>query len=210
MKNMLLGIFDALIGALRHMRNSIEPATDADEEGNEKTPVRRAEAVEARVLEDHEVRAPFVFFLALVIGAIAGMVFSYNLLSHMIVNQAERIGSQRESIAILEKESLRFRESEASYREELLAIRKKLAEAECRPNQGGTSSRGKSSARSSNPAVHAEANGTAFPEYGGNSSALPGAAAKQPNAAQKSSTCNIGSGSPDKGIVRCLDELKQK
>ncbi len=209
-----LAIIEALIGILQRMKDRLSSSAETDEKDDK----RKGHAeVEAATVEEAPKKAParivFVFVLALLIGGFAGMVFSFTLFAKMIVNQAERIDAQRDNISILEKENARAQEAEANYRNDLTETQKKLDETERNLNLSIAAARNKFNARRSGPSVsmdRTEAKGTAFPEYLGNSSALPGAMAKQQGAAQKSRTCEVEVGNTDKDMARCLDELKRK
>jgi len=133
------------------------------------------------------VHSVLLYLLVLIIGSIAGMVFSFVLFSTMVSNQAHKIDDQRDEISQLEKQNSRLLESEANYRKENKEYRQRLDELEALE-------------ASRNPAV-------AVPEPAGNPG-LP-ARAKTP-VARKTGTCNLDAGNVDNNLTRCVDEFNRK
>lgn len=93
----------------------------------EPPPIAEApKAVEPR----SKVRSFFLYLLALIVGGIAGMTFSFALLSKIIANQAEKIVDQRDEIAGIEAQLSRTMQAETKYRLESMESKKKLNAAE--------------------------------------------------------------------------------
>jgi hypothetical protein len=128
------------------------------------------------------VRSLFIYLLVLVVGIIAGMIFSFALLSNMVINQAHKIGDQRDEISQLEKQYSRVLESEAKYRN-------KLTETESQLNQLT-----RKTEKEAEPAEPVTA---------------PAAATEKAGAARKTANCSLESGSPDK-LAKCLEEFNRK
>lgn len=175
-----------------HPRDAHTP----DERTGDEAPVSRkrsdkpapAEAVKA-VAPRSAVRNLFLYLLALIVGGIAGMGFSFALLSTMLSNQAQKIGDQRDEIAQMETQLARIRQSETKYRLENVEYQKRLGEIEKRLNSV-----------MQNPGGNAPS-----AESGSN----PGAPAKSPMSS-KTGKCTLEPGKIGDNLSRCLDEFNRK
>ncbi len=137
------------------------------------------------------VRSFFVYLLVLIIGGIAGMTFSFALLSKMITNQAEKIGDQRDEIAQMENQLSRVQQAEAKYRLENMEYQKKLSEVE---NQ-------------LNSTIQKPVGNTPPTTSGGNPTAP---AAVKPPVSRKTGDCTLESGKIGDNLSRCIDEFNRK
>lgn len=136
-------IFDAGRGLLQRLRNRGTPPAEErgadkrqDEKSREPRATRKKEEPPASVEQPQTVaprspvRSVFLYLLVLILGTIAGMTFSFALLSKIITNQAEKIGDQRDEIAKIETEHSNTLLSEAKYRLESMESKKRLSEVE--------------------------------------------------------------------------------
>jgi len=135
------------------------------------------------------VRSFFLYLLVLIVGGIAGMTFSFALLSKMIANQAQRISDQRDEIAQVETQLSRVQEAEAKSRLEGLEYQKKLAAAE---------SRLQSLANDMEKAKPAQSSG--------NNPVVPA----KPPVPGKSANCTLEPGKIGDNLTRCIDEFNRK
>lgn len=138
------------------------------------------------------VRSFFVYLLVLIIGGIAGMTFSFALLSKMITNQAEKIGDQRDEIAQMENQLSRVQQAEAKSRLENMEYQKKLSEVE---NQ-------------LNSAIQKPGGNTPPPTTSGGNPTAP--AAVRPPVSRKTGDCTLESGKIGDNLTRCIDEFNRK
>lgn len=138
--------------------------------------------------------------LILIIGSVSASLLSYRQFAKLISGQSERIDAQIKKISELEKEKARLLASEERYKKNSIEARKKVLEteqalektiADSRKKLNGNASSGQASAC---PEV---TKGSAYPEYESSKSSRPAI------------ICNVESGSPDKGMERCIDELKR-
>lgn len=148
-----------------------------------------AEAPKA-VAPRSKVRSFFLYLLALTVGGIAGMTFSFALLTKIIANQAERIVDQRDEIAKIEALLSRTQQAETKYRLEGLESRKKLSESENQLNAAIQDSRE-----------------NAMPEE---TSIKPGIPATAKPAAAKSGKCVLESGKIGDNLTKCIDIYNRK
>lgn len=144
LKSRYLEIIDASHGLLLRLRGRLKPPIE--EEARSASQAPPVESRKTRTLEIEEeqrlptvsvvskprsrLRSLFVFLLGSVISAIAGMIFSYTLLSTMIVNQARKIDDQMDEISRLGRQYSIILTSEARYRNENQACQKNLEEME--------------------------------------------------------------------------------
>lgn len=105
------------------VRKRKAPARET-EENQKSAPASLAEKPRSRL------RNIFIFLLGSVISAMAGMIFSYTLLSTMIVNQAQKIDVQMDELSQLERQYSKILTSEARYRNENQVCQKELEDAE--------------------------------------------------------------------------------
>lgn len=190
-----LRVIDALSGVLNRLRNRVGKLKEEDGEKEERSesraPERKAKtphADEAPVATPpaprSAVRSFFIYLLVLVIGIIAGMTFSFALLSNMVINQAQKIEDQRDEISQLEKQYSSARESEAKYRN-------RLSETETQLRQ-----------------LTEKMSKTAPPESG-SSPAPTKEKPEKPPAPVKTGNCNVESGNAEE-LARCIDEFNRK
>lgn len=127
-------------------------------------------------------RSLLINLVVLIVGILAGMVFSFALLSNMVINQAQKIGDQRDEISQLERLYAKALESEAKYRNRMTETESKLnqlvrrIEKEVEPSEPATA---------------------------------PAAATEKAGPAKKAANCSLEAGSPDK-LAKCLDEFNRK
>ena len=190
-----LRVIDTLSGVLKRLRNLVGKPKEEAGEGEERSesrssrkkpkgsPADDAAQVAAPPAPHSPVRSLFIYLLVLVIGILAGMIFSFALLSNMVINQAHKIGDQRDEISQLEKQYSRVLESEAKYRNKLTETESQLhqltrkIEKETEPPE---------SAHSAGPAAE-----------------KPAVARKVPP------PCTLESGNPEK-LARCIEEFNRK
>lgn len=201
-------IIDAGTGLLLRLRKRAEKTTDGETRSDEKSaereprpeksPVREGRGKEAapkevEVAVAQEPRSPlrsfFIYLLVLVIGTIAGMTFSFALLSKMVFNQAQKIEDQRDEITQLEKHQSKILESEARYRTESTEYQKQLREME------------------TNLAALKAAKEPSPPEPAG--SPATHSAGRQPQA-RKTGDCKLDVGNLNGNLNRCIDEFNRK
>lgn len=202
----LVRAIDVSSGLLQRLKKRAEESGDREtraderhaerEPRHEKTPVReeRAKAKEPKEVEvQPTARSPLhnfiIYLLVLVVGAIAGMTFSFALLSSMVSNQAHRIEDQRDEISQLEKEHLRIMESEAKYRKENIELQKKLSELEANAAAQTAAKEPALSEPAGSPAVHATG--------------------KQPQT-KKTGDCKLDAGNLSGNLTRCIDEFNRR
>ena len=184
-----LRIIDALSGLLKRLRNRVKKSEESEggEEGTERVSRKKVKepppqtAVTPPVPRSH-VRSFFIYLLVLIIGVIAGMTFSFALLSKMLINQYQKIDDQREENAQLEQQNSRALESEARYR-------KKLGEVEAQFNRA---------TRSTEKDI-----GIPVPD----NSALPVAGTQA--ISKQEGKCTLESGNAS-NLAKCLDEFNRK
>lgn len=201
----LVRMRDAGSGLLKRLKKRSVDAAEGDAETDERHAERPARK-EKKPVRDERVRtetpqeatpqAPrsglhnlIINLLVLVIGAIAGMTFSFTLLSSMLFNQANRINDQREDIGQLEKQVSRIMESEARYRKENNELQKRLSEMEA-------------TAAAQNAAKEAPLAESA-------ASSAPHSTGKQAQA-KKSGDCKLDAGNLGSNLNRCIDEFNRK
>ncbi|MDD5174918.1 MAG: hypothetical protein PHQ05_00660 [Sterolibacterium sp.] len=198
-------MIDASSGLLLRLKKRAEESRDEDTRADKKHPERetrpekipareeRVKGAAPREVAVQEPRSPlrsvFIYLLVLVIGAIAGMTFSFALLSTMLFNQAHRIEDQRDEIAQLEKQHSRILESEAKYRKENVEYQKRLSEIE------------------ENVAAQNAAKESSLPEPAG-SPGIP-VTGKQ-HQAKKTGDCKLDAGNLGGNLTRCVDEFNRK
>jgi len=144
----------------------------------------------ATVAPRSRLRSFLLTLLVLILGGIAGMTFSFALLSKMIANQAERIGAQRDEMAEMENQLVRLQESEAKYRRENMEHQKKQKNAE---NQLHPTPQNPGNAPPVVPPAPAAA-----------------AAASKPPLPAKSGNCTLESSKIGDNLTRCIDEFNRK
>lgn len=149
-----------------------------------KEPIPREAAVKPPRSRLHNA---IIYLLVLVVGALAGMVFSFTLMSTMVVNQAQRIENQQDEISQLEKQNTKILESEARYRKENSEYRQRLDEFE----------RIAEEAAKSQALLESAANSTAH---------APG----KPAQAKKTGKCNVDAGNIGGNLNRCIDDFNRK
>ena len=201
----LVRMRDAGSGLLRRLKKrgveADEGDTEADERHAERQPRKekkplRDERVKTETPQEATPQAPrsgvhnlIINLLVLVIGTIAGMTFSFTLLSSMVFNQANRINDQREDIGQLEKQVSRIMESEAKYRKENNELQKRLSEMEA-------------TAAAQNAAKEAPLAESA-------ASSAPHSTGKQ-SQAKKTGDCKLDAGNLGGNLNRCIDEFNRK
>lgn len=224
-------------GILQRLRGRFgkAPQDQADEEPPEES--RRGKPSSSDDLGTQQAEAPkvpappvrnvYIYLLVLLIGGFAGMTFSFSLFSRIIFNQAEKIDSLHGDMIVLEQENAhsrqseaRSQQSEADYRDELLATQKKLEETESDLRDSIQNARKNPGTRFSpaHPASRTEPSGTAFPEYKAGKTGVSSAASagsvstrsqpKSSNVAQKSGTCDISAGHVESTLANCIKALK--
>ncbi|MFA6311581.1 MAG: hypothetical protein WCV99_15865 [Sterolibacterium sp.] len=190
-----LRIIDGLSAGLKRLRSRAGKPKEEDSEREErsesrappkkaKTPHADEAPAAAPPAPRSVVRSFFIYLLVLILGIIAGMIFSFALLSNMVINQAQKIGDQRDEISQLEKQYSRALESEAKYR-------KRLGEIESQLNLA-TQKAGKETTGES-----------------GNSPGAAPAAKERPATPNKTGDCTLESGNAE-NLARCLDEFNRK
>lgn len=190
-----LRVIDTLSGVLKRLRNLVGKPKEEGGDGEDRSESRSSrkkpkapsadEAAQAAAppAPHSPVRSLFIYLLVLVVGTLAGMIFSFALLSNMVINQAHKIGDQRDELSQLEKQYSRVLESEAKYRN-------KLTETESQLNQLTRKIEKETEPPES---LH---------------SAVP--AAEKPAVAKKvPPSCNLESGNPEK-LARCIEEFNRK
>ena len=187
-------IIDATTGRLKRLRDRIGGPEEEQGEGEERSESRTSRKktklapteLEPAAAAPHAPRSPvrsfFIYLLVLIVGIIAGMMFSFALLSNMVINQARKIGDQRDEISQLEKQYSRVLESEVKYRN-------RLSEIETQLNQAS-----RATAKESAPAE---------------SSKPPAAAKEKSSISQKTGNCNLESGNAEM-LSKCIDEFNRK
>lgn len=208
----LLRIIDASSGLLQRLRkraetpNEEEPGEDRHRDDSSETPVARKKTAPppnskgatpptAEAIKSVEPRSPvrsfFIYLLVLIIGGIAGMTFSFTLLSKMTTNQAQKIGDQRDEITQMEHQLSRILQSEAKYRLESMEYQKRLSEVENHLNS----------------AIPKPGGNTPPTESAGNRS-VP-ATGKSP-VSLKSGECTLESGKIGDNLSRCINQFNSK
>lgn len=187
-----LRLIDGLSAGLKRLRSRVGEPKEADGEGEErsesraphkkaKTPHAEEAPAAAPPPPRNPVRSFFIYLLVLIVGIIAGMIFSFALLSNMVINQAQKIGDQRDEISQLEKQYSKALESQAKYRN-------RLSDVESQLNQL-TQRLGKEA-----PVEPASPPATAREK-----SPIPA----------KTGNCNLESGNAEE-LARCIDEFNRK
>lgn len=221
----------AATGIAQRLRGRFSKAPQEQADGEPHEEARRGKPRSSDDLETQQAKAPkapappvrnfYFYLLALLIGGIAGMSFSFSLFSRIILSQADRIDALHGDIIVLEKENSRSLQSEADFRNELLETQKKLAEVELDLRDSIQNARKNPGTRFSpaHPSARAEPSGSAFPEYKAgkaspSSLASPGSVAKRDepanrrNVARKSGTCDIVAGNVENTLADCIKALK--
>lgn len=189
-----LRIIDGLSAGLKRLRSRAGKPKEEDRQGEERSE-SRAPPKKAKTPHAEEAPAPapaprsavrslFIYLLVLILGIIAGMLFSFALLSNMVINQAQKIGDQRDEISQLEKQYSRALESEAKYR-------KRLGEIESQLNLA-TQKAGKD----------------AIGESGNSPATIRERAEKSPTPV-KTGNCAAESGNAE-DLARCIDEFNRR
>lgn len=188
-----LRVIDALSGVLKRLRKRAGKPVEEDGQREEREetrssrkPAKAPHADQAATAQPpppprSPVRSFFIYLLVLIIGIIAGMTFSFALLSNMVINQAQKIGDQRDEISQLEKQYSKALESQAKYRNRLSDVESQLNQ---RTQRGGK----EAPAEPANPPATAKE--------------------KSPNSA-KTGNCNLESGNAEE-LARCIDDFNRK
>lgn len=223
-----LRIIDAGSGILQRLRKRTETPHDEDEDrkddrhrdsgenrfaSKKAAPLPTTEAIKA-VEPRRPIRSFFITLLVLIIGGIAGMTFSFALLSKIITNQAERIGDQRDEIAQMENQLSRILQSEAKYRLESMAHQKKLSEIENHLNPAIQNPVVQNPAIQ-NPAIQNQNRALQNPvgknppptESKGNPTTP---VTEKPPLSNKSGNCTLESGNVGDNLARCISEFNRK
>ncbi len=162
-----LRALDGVLHGVQTLRNRIAPPVEESEQrGRRGRPPAHGmeEAPDAAAPPAHSghLHAVLVFVLAMAIGAVGGMLFSYKGLSRIVETQEMMIDDLREQITQLEKEEARGLTARLRYqkeanelekelraaREEILAYEERIAEMEARlaalkpPERPGAALRG--------------------------------------------------------------------
>lgn len=201
----MVRMIDACSGLLLRLRKRAAEPKDEETQNDERRSAREnhpeksavrvehAKEVTPEEVAVHEPRSPlrsfFVYLLVLVIGAIAGMTFSFTLLSTMLINQAQRIEDQSDEITQLEKQHSRIQESEAKCRKENTEYQKRVSEFEANLTPQNAAG---------DPAI-AEPAGSSAPHATG-----------KPPQARKTDNCNLDAGNIGGNLTRCIDDFNRK
>lgn len=189
-----LRVIDAMSGVLKRLRSRVGKSRQEEDQEDEKGEPRASRkttkaphADEAAVAAAppaprSPVRSFFIYLLVLLVGILTGMIFSFALLSNMVINQAQKIGDQRDEIAQLEKQYSRVLQSEAKYRN-------RVSEVEAQLDQ----------------ITRTTVKETAAVE----ASTAPAATSEKPAKPRNVGNCALESGDPGK-LARCIDEFNRK
>ena len=199
----LVRSIDACSGLLQRLRKRTQESADGDAPADERHAERESRQEKSPPREEHPkepvpkeaaVKPPrsrlhnaIIYLLVLVVGALAGMVFSFTLMSTMVVNQAQRIENQQDEISQLEKQNTKILESEARYRKENSEYRLRLDEFEKIAEE----------AAKSQALLEAAASAPANPTG-------------KPPQAKKTGKCNVDAGNIGGNLNRCLDDFNRK
>ena len=163
------------------------------EDRGKEAPAKEVPPKEAAVPRPHNaVHSILLYLLVLIVGSVAGMIFSFLLFSTMVSNQAKKIEDQRDEISQLEKQHSRLLESEANYRQENNETRQRLRELETLETE-----RMAAKAAQEVAANQAAANASA-------------AARGKPPVARKAGNCTVDVGKIDQNLNRCIEEFNRK
>jgi len=219
-------LIDALLGILQRLRNRLGASGEAielPEEGNKKPRAERT-AKDAPLELPKEpaqpatpVRIFFIFIMALILGGLGGMAFSYTLFATTIETQSEKLSELHDDIAIMERDNERIQQSCADARIDLTETQKKLVETQRDLSLVTSFSKNKcgetgfeQSMRSASKAAAASASRASQRSSGnGASLAASAGAAKPATAKQAPGSCDIGSGSPSENLSRCLSDFNR-
>lgn len=189
-----LRVIDGLSGVLKRLRNRVGKVKKGDDQEDEKGEARAPrKAAKAPHADDTtvpasppaprgHVRSFFIYALVLVVGFLAGMSFSFALLSNMVIKQAEKIGDQRDEISQLEKQYSRVLQSEAKYKNRAAEIETQLERL-----------------------TRQTSNETEAVEPAKSPALTPEKSAKSKN----TGNCSLESGNAQK-LAQCLDEFNRK
>lgn len=185
---------DVLSGALKRLRSRAGQPPSDDGESDEKSEARSsnkkakashadAAAHEAKPPAPHSaVRSVFLYLLVVIVGIIVGMIFSFALLSNMVINQAKKIEDQRDEISQLERLNAKALEAEARYRN-------RLAEAESELNQLA-----RKTEREPAPTEAVKPSGATFDKS---------------SSARKTGNCTLEAGNPEQ-LAKCVEDFNRK
>lgn len=129
-----LRALDGVLHGVQGLRNRIAPPVveEAQRGRAGRSPARDAEeppAVVAQPAHPGHLHAFLVFVLAMAIGAVGGMLFSYKGLSHIVETQELMIEDLRDQITQLEKEEARGLTARLRYQKEANELEKELRAA---------------------------------------------------------------------------------
>lgn len=133
-----LRVIDAMSAVLKRLRSRVG-ATSGENGEREERAESRGNSAKRGLAPQHEgapvapppaprsvVRSLLINLLVFIVGIIAGMTFSFALLSNMVINQAQKIDDLRDELTQLEKQYSRVTQSEAKYRARLLEVETQL------------------------------------------------------------------------------------
>lgn len=216
----LMAVIDALISPLQGLKNRIAPADEEEEDVRDR---RHKPLAHARLDEELVTTAPtkprrlrsFLFIvLALVVGALSGMWFSYDQLSKTLSADNAIIGYMQDEIHQLEKSEKRNLNARAKLQEQVDAITAELKEnrAEIRDYQDQIEAY---KIQNDNLTRQLNAHNDTSGRY--SSSPLrrpvPDYAARRPTtrqAPEKTGNCVTGGASTAADLARCVEEFNRK
>lgn len=187
-----LRVIDALSGVLKRLRKRAGKPVEEDGQREEreeprgsrkpaKTPHPDQAPAAAPPAPRGPVRSLFIYLLVLIVGIIAGMIFSFALLSNMVINQAQKIGDQRDEISQLENQYSKALESQAKYRNRLSDVESQLNQLTQRIGK-------EAPAEPANP---------------------PATAKEKSPISAKTGNCTLESGNAEE-LARCIDDFNRK
>lgn len=202
----LLKVIVAGKGLLLRLRKQAPEGDEADERNakREERPGKSEERPGKR--DDHSKAVPpaepvaapqprssaqsiLLYVLVLLVGGLAGMTFSFVLLSAMVYNQAQKIDIQNDEIAQLERQHSKLMESEAKYRRENGEYRQRLSEIEAL--EAARKAEKEAALQESRAASSLAASGKAV-------------------VAKKTGNCNVDASNIGSNLARCVDEFNRK
>lgn len=126
-----LRALDGILHGVQGLRNRIAPPMEEEDRRGRagRPPAHRQEeppAVVAPPAHSGHLHAVLVFVLAMAIGGVGGMLFSYKGLSRIVATQELMIDDLRDQIAQLEKEEARSLSTRLRYQKEANELEKEL------------------------------------------------------------------------------------
>lgn len=203
----ILRAIDAAAAFLQRLRNRIEApkSEETSRNGRKKGPAHDDDLATLQVVAAREHRhlsRILVFLLALLIGGISGMTYSYTLLSRSINSKEAVIDYLRDEIAQLEKEGKRNVNEMAKYQKKINENDKEILgyqdEIEDYKKQA-------EELRSQLSAVKGDQRSTLAQDGRG----AMAATGKRP-AREKTGTCVMGSTNTSANLTHCVEEFNRK